>query len=419
MAGEYTFNCLQCGSSIPIYALGQSLTYACRSCGALVQENHQGLRILMRASQSMLYKPLLELGSKNKFRGETWQVLGFMVRSDASGDYIWSEYLLFNPYHGFRWLTESQGHWNFIHMTRHRPTSGLGTTITWGGHRYRLFLKGQARVKFVLGEFYWRVKIGDTVTVRDYIAPPDILSCEEDENEEIWSAGTYVEPEDIEKAFKPLGPMPARVGVAPNQPSRYLEKRNSYLRHWGFFAAVLIILHLVMNSLKQEKTVLDSSLMRDGKVPVQMLRSEMFVIDRDHSNVKIRVHAPLQNSWLNMRFTLVGEDGQLAAPIEFGRDLYRYESWSEGSEAHTFDEVFLKRLEKGRYRLDINTEVGWVDPSILNKQDFPLRLTVVDDVKVVSPLVLCMILVSLYPLWFLLGDWRFETKRWSESDVNG
>jgi hypothetical protein len=367
----------------------------------------------------MLWKPLLELGSKNKFRGETWQVLGFMVRSDASGEYTWSEYLLFNPYQGFRWLTEAQGHWNFLHMTRHRPTSALGTTISWGGHRYRLFLKGQARVKFVLGEFYWRVKVGDVVNVRDYIAPPDILSCEDDDVEEIWSAGTYVEPEDVEKAFRPLGPMPARIGVAPNQPSRYLEQRRSYLKHWGFFAAVLIVLHILMNLMKQEQTIFETVFMRDGKVPVQLLRSESFEIDRDRSNVKIRMHAPMENGWQNLRFTMVGVDGQAGAPIEFGRMLYRYESWSEGNEAHTSDEVFLKRLEKGRYRLDINSEVGWVNPGILTKQDVPLRLTVIDDVKVISPLVLCLVLVSLYPLWFLLSDWRFEAKRWSESDVNG
>lgn len=419
MAGEIRFNCLQCGSPIAIHAPGQSLSYACRACGALVEENHQGLRILKKASQSMLWKPLLELGSKNKFRGETWQVIGFMVRSDGSGDYIWSEYLLFNPFQGFRWLTESQGHWNFLHMTRHRPKSTLGTSISWGGHRYRLFLKGKARVKFVLGEFYWRVKIGDEVTVKDYVAPPDILSSEEDGTEEMWSAGTYVEPEDIEKAFRPLHPLPARLGVAPNQPSRYLEKRNAYLKHWGFFAFLLIALHLLMNSFKQETTVLDTNLLRDGKVPVQMLRSESFTIEQGGTNVKIQVHAPLQNSWLNLRFTLIGEDGQASAPIEFGRDLYRYESWSEGSEAHTLDEVFLKQLDQGRYRLDITSEMGWVDPSILSKQDFPLHITVKRDVKVVSPLVLCVILVSLFPLWMLFGDWRFESKRWADSDVNG
>jgi hypothetical protein len=127
----------------------------------------------------------------------------------------------------------------------------------------------------------------------------------------------------------------------------------------------------------------------------------------------------MENGWQNLRFTMVGVDGQAGAPIEFGRMLYRYESWSEGNEAHTSDEVFLKRLEKGRYRLDINSEVGWVNPGILTKQDVPLRLTVIDDVKVISPLVLCLVLVSLYPLWFLLSDWRFEAKRWSESDVNG
>ena len=28
--------------------------------------------------------------------------------------YDWYEYLLYNPYNGFRYLTEYQGHWSFI-----------------------------------------------------------------------------------------------------------------------------------------------------------------------------------------------------------------------------------------------------------------------------------------------------------------
>ncbi|WP_141734719.1 DUF4178 domain-containing protein [Oligoflexus tunisiensis] len=415
MAGEMTFNCLQCGAPIPVHAVGQSLSFGCRACGALVEEDHQGLRILRRASQAMRWHPLLELGSKAHFRGETWQVLGFMVRSDGSEEYFWNEYLLFNPYQGFRWLTEAQGHWNFLHMTRHRPTAGLGSTITWGGHRYRLFLKGRARVQFVLGEFYWRVKIGDEVTVRDYIAPPDILSCEEDGTEEIWSAGVYVEPEDIRKSFKINGPMPARVGVAPNQPSRFMERRNSYLKHWGLFVALLIGMHFIMNSLRDERTVLDSYYVRQAKVPVELLRSESFALDEDQTNVRIRIHAPVSRSWMHVRFTLIGEDGQLPTPIEFGREFHD----SYGGETQTTDEVFLRRLSRGRYRLDMLTENEWDQSSVAAQQNVNVHVKIIENAKVISPLVLSLILVSLFPLWFLLGDWRFEAKRWADSDVNG
>ena len=50
-------------------------------------------------------------------------MIGFQQRSTQSGGetYSWREYLLFNPYKGFRYLTEFDGHWNFVARHRRRP----------------------------------------------------------------------------------------------------------------------------------------------------------------------------------------------------------------------------------------------------------------------------------------------------------
>ncbi len=63
-------------------------------------------------------------------RGDLFEVIGFMRRAmTVEGvNYEWSEYLLFNPYKGFRWLSEYNGHWNFLKTTTHIPKTkkGLG-----------------------------------------------------------------------------------------------------------------------------------------------------------------------------------------------------------------------------------------------------------------------------------------------------
>ena len=69
------------------------------------------------------------------------------------------------------------------------------------GARYLHFQTGEARTAFVLGEFPWRVSVGDRVTYRDYIAPPRMLSSETTENETTWSLGEYTTGQEIWKAF--------------------------------------------------------------------------------------------------------------------------------------------------------------------------------------------------------------------------
>ena len=117
-------NCPGCGAPITLRALGQALSVACGSCHAILDAKDSNLKILQSFRQIVSSDPpLIPLGTRGKIRGNDYEVIGFERRSikvDGIG-YRWHEYVLFNPYKGFRYLTEYQGHWNDVVVCKEQP----------------------------------------------------------------------------------------------------------------------------------------------------------------------------------------------------------------------------------------------------------------------------------------------------------
>ena len=103
---------------------------------------------------------------------QPYDVIGFQQRSiEVEGQrYAWDEYVLFNPYHGFRYLTDYNGHWNDVTTVHERPVvgerRGRGRPCALGDD-FKQFQHAVARTDFVLGEFPWRVRVGEKVVTDD------------------------------------------------------------------------------------------------------------------------------------------------------------------------------------------------------------------------------------------------------------
>src|SRR5258706_13842381 len=83
---------------------------------------------------------------------------------------------------------------------------------------FRIFADETAKVEHVVGEFTWRVEMGETARAVDYIAPPLGISKEitgGKESKEInYTLAHYVTPSDISAPFNVKGlPRPTGVGV--------------------------------------------------------------------------------------------------------------------------------------------------------------------------------------------------------------
>lgn len=361
-AAVKVFNCPSCGGGIVLRAVGQSITAVCGSCGAIIDSSNENYRIIGKASKTGKRDQLIPLGQRGKLHGTLWEVIGYMERSDGSSVYSWSEYLLFNPSKGFRWLTEFDGHWNYVLITKSQPeVDSLSSIGNYGrkaarylNKNYFLFHRGSAKVLCVVGEFYWQVKQGETVQVEDYISPPEVLSCEKNENEVVWSLGEYVQPETVKAAFQIANPMPLQSNVAPNQPSTVSHAASYAGKYWGIFLGILFIIQVAMMILSKNEIVYSGQLLYSSSDSDKLKVSPQFDLKHGTSNLEVTMSAPVQNNWIEIQSDLVNDDNGETQDFEQGVEFYSgYDSdgyWSEGNQTN---ELVLSSIPEGKYHLNI------------------------------------------------------------------
>src|ERR1022692_3458810 len=166
-------NCPSCGAALQMRAAGHSLEIICDNCKSVLDATDPSYQVLRRFESKMRFQPIIPLGTRGTLAGVLWEAIGAQVRTiEVEGtSYSWSEYLLFNPYHGFRYLTHYEGHWNFIRTLRSLPiasSSGVKPAVIFGGEKFGHFQTSNARTTFIAGEFPWQVDVGDTAECRDY-----------------------------------------------------------------------------------------------------------------------------------------------------------------------------------------------------------------------------------------------------------
>ncbi|MBI5640715.1 MAG: DUF4178 domain-containing protein [Nitrospirae bacterium] len=409
------FKCPSCGGPFSMLTPGLTASVACRYCGSTIDATHKTLAVLSKAEKKMKIKPLIPIGSKGRLLGTDWEVTGFMRRSDKTGLYMWDEYLLFNPFKGFRWLTTYNGHWNYVEMLRNSPVraaAGL-SALKFRDRIFKRFLVGQGKVFYVLGEFYWRVRLGETVDVTDYICPPEILSCESDSSEANWSVGRYIGPEEVAGAFGITEGMPPKEGVAPNQPSPYASILRPVMWSFVAFAICLTVLQLYFILALPDRQVYRGDFKINDRKIAKPFITPSFDIPGSTGNISVAVFSPVQNDWLEADIDLVNEETNKNVGFEQGVEYYfgveDGEGWSEGSQGSTH---LLSSVAGGRYHFVIQAGGSG---AVAEKS---LSIFVRRGVVVWSNIFVALLLLGVYPLYVIWKNNRFELNRWSESDLS-
>lgn len=290
------------------------------------------------------------------------------------------------------------------------PDEFRAPVVTQGGRVFRHFQTSWPKVGYVLGEFPWRVQVGDEAQTRDFIAPPFLLSQEVTGSDKTWSLGEYLEPSEVWQGFGLAGEPPERRAAAPAQPNPH-EADWAFLKVWGSVAAAAAVALFAFLAMRARNTVVFS---QDYSVDLAAAAADRSFVTPEFdlpgrpSSVRVDLDTNVSNSWAFLRLALI--NAETGTATHFEREVSYYwgsdggESWSEGSRNDT---VYLSRVPPGRYYVH-------VDPEASASFGFTLRVT--RDAPRALHLFVAVGLLLLPFGWTWARHHVFEVGRWTESD---
>jgi hypothetical protein len=433
--------CLSCGGPIALRTFGARQRVVCPHCGSILAPQDSGALALLEAAARQRQTSALPLHARGTLDGVEWEIIGICWRRCVVDGvaYPWQEFLLFNPYKGFRWLIYSltDNHWSLGWTLDGAPE------ILKSGHHsvrfdrttYKHFQGAGAVVTYVEGEFTWEVHVGDKADVNDFVAPPRGLSIEQaigaDGVELGFTEQRWLPAAEVWSAFKQEGKPPKPHGVAATQPNHWWAmQRSLWLSCLVFLVAWWVLSGMIERNRPGRVTFDEANISFDEPFSKEITIGK----DGDHTAIDLRFTAsPLDNSWAYAEVMLVNlateEATGFGVEVEWYHGVDGGESWSEGSSTNT---VTVGGLAGGKYLLQIHPQRDTANlPSppatdAFSVPVFPIggvgasptsySVRVTEDVYLTRYSVLAVCLILFFPLLSLVLGRSFEKRRWHQSD---
>jgi hypothetical protein len=410
-----SISCPNCGGPVTLRGFAHTLSVVCPQCMTVLDASTPEVQILQKFEGKTQTQPAIPLGTRGKIGDTQYEVIGFQVRqvSEADEPYSWDEYLLFNPYKGYRYITEYNGHWTFVQVESALPEPSRSAgklAMRFGGKTYLHFDSMTANTVYVLGEFPWRIHVGESAACQDYVAPPSMLSSESTDGEITWSRAEYMTGLQVWQAFKLPGSPPPAYGIFANQPSPYAANIGSSWQTWLWLNVALAGLLFLFMFLSPGRVAFS-----DHYAYSQGLKSESasafvtppFQLDGRNSNVELSIRTDLDNNWAYFNFALIND--QTGQTFDFAREVSYYRD-SDGSEGSRNNSVIVPSVPSGQYYLRVEPEMETGSPYV--RYEIELRRNVPNY----GFFGLAALLLLIPPVWTTFRRGSFEAARWRESD---
>lgn len=191
-----SLNCPACGASTR-FVPGATIHLSCAGCQAQVDTSGEVAEVLKAGQKVENISLSLPLGHELAISEKTYTVIGAMRRCDNHGN-RWTEYLLHHPGGGFLWQVETKDGWMRGAVCEKWPDWDGDKTALLGSEPFEHSCEYKASVTFAVGAFNWRVRVGDSNRVMQFVLGEMELTAEINNHEMTWSLMKKFGPEPTE-----------------------------------------------------------------------------------------------------------------------------------------------------------------------------------------------------------------------------
>lgn len=412
MSGSnHSVSCPKCAAENQLRGKAMTVALTCKACGTYFRTGTWN-----KAAVEFRYKEahqVIPIGAKGRIDNFVYEVMGFAVKEETKYHFKWREYLLFSPYRGYAFLSEYNGHWNFVWPIEGDPRKNISVNdFNYEGAEYRLYQKYNAKVVYARGEFFFDVfDITESTVNSEFIAPPYMLALEKSHDSILWCKGEYFKPGEIAEAFSmPARKFPFREGVGYTEPLHASFSDKALISFTVLIFLVTLLAQLLMSSSADDKVVFQHDYHDTDLKDQKMIATPSFDLEGGMRNVEVYVYAPVDNNWFFSEFTLIndntGDEYNFTKEVEYYSGYEDGVSWTEGARS---GEAVLSMIPAGRYHINIYPEFN---------MNHAFSITVKRDVPVSTNFYITAIGLLLFPAFYLVRKHYRERERWSDSDYS-
>lgn len=383
-------------------SLPELVQFSCPACSSLFRSKGTTWDKVRKFKQTKTSDNAFAIGQKARLSGVDYEVTGMLVKR-VYNQFFWREYVLADREGNFRFLSESEGH--FI-LLREIDITTVESDKQYAYHshiEYRLFDKTDAQIVDAAGFFDFELP-SEKIVMREYIAPPHMLSFETIAGNQTCYWGEHISHKEIKRAFGGAR-LPYKSGVGIVQPLPFPLQPTVVI--FGIAVLLMIVTHVAVFVNQVGREVLNVTLPFDGKDYI----SPAFYLRGGAAPLTVEASSGVDNSWANVSVALVNEDSN--EEVYANKDIEYYhgytdgENWTEGS---TSEEFNICGVPAGKYHLvispshqkedqlnrDITVKATWRDPSMHN-------------------IWMALIGMGIIGIGFFAYNRYINVRRWSES----
>ncbi|GAA4157590.1 hypothetical protein GCM10022217_17790 [Chryseobacterium ginsenosidimutans] len=344
------YTCPLCKTENKIDADFQITEYICRSCSNLID-------ITKNTSTKVVKKPIenvvLEIGQKGIIDEVEYTVTGIVIRKYGT-NIFWREYYLKDKKGEEAFLSESDGHWVFLHsinaMDVKKKLNGKAAELH--GRNYRWYETSECYIHAAAGFFEDRLDFG-LATYREYVNATQMISQEQSKGSNEYFFGRHISKYKVKKAFN-IQNLPNYSGIGIVQPF-YFNFRQ-VLNIMAVAALMICLVQLYVVTSRTNKSVFEQEI-NFADVRDKEMVSKSFELSGGSAPLKVEVSSNVDNSWANVGLSLVNENtNEIAYTSKDIEEYHGYEdgeNWSEGSKNSEFN---FCGVAPGKYHFLISAE---------------------------------------------------------------